>query len=198
VTRTFGYIEEYGNPKYVFCLLPNLERIEHPLVEDFLLSKWNDSVRGDEVQSIHLHPRGTKRPKYLKQPFTVQDTLSQEFVDMTQMDYLKMLDMYCRSNQITFRWSTWDTEFLDLYSKYPQKMPSYVSLKSALASLVEDLDLEDSNCCMPYREKYKENFYVGADHIFDPAEVGHWGVHAHLHAAKEFLASLDRGIILKD
>ncbi len=188
VARVFAYIQKYGNPKYIACLFPDLTRFEYYIDPKFSISRWNMGQTG--AQSVHLMPRNVERPKYIKSPFFIQDVISQGFVDMISMDYIRMLDLYCKSNNIEFRWSTWDSDFCMLYKDNPDKLDSYVGLDNDL-SLLQVLDESRKvECHFDLYEKYGENFFVGADHICDPKEHGHMGAHKHAHIAERFFSSI--------
>jgi hypothetical protein len=188
VTRVFAYIHKYEKPKYLVCLFPNLNRIEYYIDQEISISRWN--MGKNDAQSIHLLERNAKRPKYIKSPFYIQDVISQKFVDMVNMDYIRMLDLYCKSNNIQFRWSTWDSDFSMLYENYPEKMDSYVALGTDLAQLHKLDSSREVECHSELYDKYGENFFIGADHLCDSKEHGHMGVHKHAHIAEKFFSSI--------
>lgn len=188
VTRVFGYIEQYGIPDYIFLLAPDLLRAEYPLDDTTNSSLWNSGDTG--FRHIHLPRRGQPRPKYVKRPYEVEYVLSHEFVDTLNMDYLRFLDLFCRTSRVDFKWSTWSVEFQNLYEAQGGAMESYVSFKNLLGLFKNDQSGHLETCHQDLRDLYKENFYIGADHLADPNEIGHMGVHQHAHIAEAFLESL--------
>ena len=190
VTRVFSYVEKYGPPDYIFLLAPDLQRIEYPLNPEESVCRWGKSDQSGPTH-IHLLPRGEPRDRYIKRPYEVQQTLSQDFIDMLNMDYIRFLDYFCRFTNIKFKWSTWDTEFQNIYEASGDVMHSYVSLGTSVSELREIESNSQLTCHIDMADKYGANFHIGADRLADPDELGHMGVHQHVHIYEKFLESVN-------
>ena len=154
------------------------------------MCRWGKSDQSGPTH-IHLLPRDEPRDRYIKRPYEVQQTLSQDFVDMLNMDYIRFLDYFCRFTNIKFKWSTWDTEFQNIYEASGDVMHSYVSLGTSVSGLREVESDSQLTCHVDMADKYGANFHIGADRLADPDELGHMGVHQHVHIYEKFLESVN-------
>jgi hypothetical protein len=86
-----SFFKDYKNPKAVFILFPNLER--YPV---FLENKGQNFV-----SSKHYEMDNTRDSDY-------RSVLSKESVLFDFLTHIRMLETYCKSNNIILRWGTWD------------------------------------------------------------------------------------------
>lgn len=187
VLNVFSYIEKYGKPKYLFCLFPNLERIEFIFHKDLIIDRYGDYPKDytfDYQRSYtHLNDETRIPPKYLKSPVEIQDVVPNEYATYLASGYIQMLSTYCRDAGIIFRWSTWDRKFYE--ECRIQQYPYFVdSIKSINLSVYEEGNIPTPECHSELLEKYGKNFHIGLDKSL------HWGVHPHAHMAEEFFRSL--------
>jgi len=197
VKNLFSYFEEYGHPKVLVCLFPDLQRMSTAL-NPFVLRQYGKSDPRYETEEMfqytpsHTHLREydiSLRPKYSKIPHSWEDVIPVEMPIMMSFHYLQMLIQYCKAANIKFYWSTWSWDFSDLLrqvSEYPDKLmdlSGYVPLDRAIweTDPMPDCHLED-------REKNLETFDWSLDH--GGGHWGHNGSHSHLHTAEAFLAKI--------
>jgi hypothetical protein len=193
VLNVFAYIEKYGKPKYLFCLFPNLERLEFVFHKDLIVDKYGTRPKdflelGSDYQRsyTHLYDSNQVPSKYLKSPVDMQDVIPTEYATYLASGYIQMLATYCRDAGITFRWATWNDRFYRSAKKY-----GYLSFvdnqKTMRTAIYSDKDTDKfagAECHLELLDKYEKNFYIGLD------KSGHWGIHHHVHMAEEFSESL--------
>jgi hypothetical protein len=192
VLNVFAYIKKYGAPKYLFCLFPNVQRMEFVFHKDMVLDQYGVKVEDFSedyiVSRTHLNQKNVAPPKYLKSPVYLQDIMPLEHSIFQSMGYIDILTIYCEAAGITFRWSTWDRNLAnDLAGRDYKNYLDVISTHSKV-NLDREITSEDQ-CHNELSEVYGKNFYVGLDSSL------HWGVHKHLHMAEKFLASIDRDIL---
>lgn len=191
VLNIFAYIEKYGKPEYLFCVFPNLERIEFVFHKDLIVDKYGtqpkdfSELKSDYQRSYtHLHDSNQTPPKYMKSPVYMQDVIPTEYATYLASGYIQMLTTYCRDAGITFKWSTWNERFCESARTYgyPAYVDSWDILK--INPYKDKNQFAEVNCHLDLLDKYNKNFYIGLD------ESIHWGVHPHVHMAEEFFRSL--------
>lgn len=191
VLNVFAYIEKYGKPKYLFCVFPNLERIEFVFHKDLILDKYGLRVEdfsdlGSNYQRSYTHLHDVNQPpsKYMKSPVYMQDVIPTEYSTYLASGYIQMLTTYCRDAGITFKWSTWNERFCESARAYDY--PAYVDSWDILKinPYKDKNQFAEVNCHLDLLDKYNKNFYIGLD------KSAHWGVHPHAHMAEEFFRSL--------
>lgn len=206
VQNTIAFCKEYGNPKVIFCLFPDFTRIEMKSDASFMVGKFSGSAIGRHQYNIvpsRMSP--VRDTKYSKAPHLAEDMIPSEFIFSVNLDYIHMLELYCKSNSIKLFWGTWDEWQEEFLHKNIDSMDfkNYVYLeqekwKSNLDIVYKenfydnDNYLEYKKCHEEYREKYGMNFDFAMDanpksglpgeHI----EKGHMAVHRHIHVAEKF------------
>lgn len=202
VKNLFAYFEEYGNPKILVCLFPDLQRMSAALNPHVLRQHGKSDPRYETEEMFQYTPSHTHlreydvslRPKYSKIPHSWEDVIPVEMPIMMSFHHLHMLIQYCKATGIEFYWSTWSGDFRDLLAQikeYPDKLmdlSGYVPLERAVWETDPMLD-----CHLEYREKDLETFDWSLDH-----GAGHWGhngSHSHMHTAEAFLAKINQNRI---
>ena len=197
VKNLFSYFEEYGNPKVLVCLFPDLQRMLAALNSNILRGFNQDDARFNNKTELertfsHTHIREydmSLRPKYSKSPHSWQDVIPVEMPIMLSFQYLHMLIQYCKAAGIEFYWSTWSWDFSDLLAqvkKYPEPLmdlSGYVPLERK----IWETDPMTS-CHLEERSKNPETFDWSLDH--GGGRWGHNGQHSHMHTAEAFLARI--------
>jgi len=179
VFSLFKYFNKYGNPKYLACLFPDFNRTRVYL-DDII---YNVDGKINQLFSISYNPfdefvpekhrkKGTdllKRNKYVKLPTHPENILSYPNSLYFNLTYIKILEQYCKSNNINFVWSTW----ADIYTESDFLFKIFENF-----SKVYLMRLEDQDC----HKEYNNNPYFNV--AYDNA---HMGIHANLHVAENFM-----------
>jgi hypothetical protein len=109
VQNLISFFKEYGNPKFLFCLFPEFTRIEMKSDVSFMKSKYIIEKEGFKTYSILPSIETPNRHiVYSKKPHIAEDIIPSELFFSINLDYIRMLEIYCELKDITFRWGTWD------------------------------------------------------------------------------------------
>jgi hypothetical protein len=213
IQNLYAYFKEYGNPKTLVCLFPDMTRLPVALVKGFV--EYDDVLEEGSRQLANVMLDRIEgydyeyKPKYLKRPYQINDVLPVEVSLAFYMKYIHMLEAYCSAAGINFRWATWDrpmSYYLDAISgdrasyNYQQHgFENYVPMDYSdwgwdtshdgggmTFGSVEDARRAYSGCHSEEEAKWGDNFYIGTD----VEGIVHWGTHKHSHIAERFYGSL--------
>lgn len=202
VYNLFAYFKEYGNPKSLIILCPDLYRLSLPSVMGkFVCEKYKDHMDDGDVKfdPIHLyHNRNlNKIAKYSKLPHIIDEIVPIEVPIWLNAKCLHMLEQYCEQSNIKLAWSFWDVEWLDKISEEQINNPG--SFKYLIDSGVGNWTTDDYNNdiylkgCKRHDElklRYPNTFHIGGD-AFQSRMSAHFGVHKHSHIAENFIKHIE-------
>jgi hypothetical protein len=135
VQSLFSYFNEFGNPKVVALLIPDLFRMEVVLNSDINQSR-EVSIRDWSAQGIDLDfKKGVVtcrsveldmawRARLSKRPFAIEDTIPPEEPIYRSFKHLMMLETYCKAAGIQLLWTGWSDDVSSLLEDYG---PNYFS-----------------------------------------------------------------------
>lgn len=121
VQSLFSYFYEFGNPKIVAVLVPDLFRTE-VFVDNVVnttreVSNIDFAVQGmdEEFKRGILTCRSLEldinwRAKLGRRPFHIEDTIPVEEAIVRSFKHLAMLEQYCKSSGIILRWTGWSDD----------------------------------------------------------------------------------------
>lgn len=203
VSNLMHYFKVYGNPEYLFCMFPDLERM-HVFLNKNILTSTHDMDNGfTEIQLCHLSDY-EERPKYAKKPFLVDDVMSNEIAYYYSLKSIQMLEQYCEAAGIKFLWGMFHVPDSDAMREL---------VKNELGYYGNFLDTEqhywnkDSNgndvfyvdgnyenkgsCHLDQKEILGERFDIAGD-IELGRDRAHHGIHRHIHTAEIFIEEIKR------
>lgn len=172
ITKAFQFFKQFYNPEYIFAVFP-LARLEIPAIKDFFYSQnkhdKNFVFKEDEITRAMLSNK--KLEKFSKQPHIAEDILPEEFAIFYNIIFIRILEQYCKTNNIKFIWTYYQDSSINL-------MPFQESIDGYFQHdyLNEELKKE----C---HSEFSDNiFFKNAADVkkFPP---GHWGFHQHMHIA---------------
>lgn len=195
VFKAFQFFREFYNPKYIFGLFP-LTRLEMPYVKDIFAVDKNPKITdidGKYIQNVFIS--NTKIEKFSKLPHSIDEVLPEEAAIFYNLMFIKMLDQYCKSNNIKFLWTVYnDLEYKGDNSQllFKMNLDSYFVDPSLNWS---DKPIKHDSCHLDLSNH--KLFYYAADSseheldlsnrpnkIYSSAHLtGHWGFHKHIHLA---------------
>jgi len=223
VSTFFSYVEKVGNPKVVLALFPNFSRMQI----QYLKNKMKYKQQGIEKNNheiveaiIDLNPYVGKLDfdsKYFKAPLDISEVFPVETTFSISIQFIKMLEIYCRSNNIKLLWSTWSIGEEEWLSQNINntKFKNYVDMNFRqwhVSKNWEDVlckDFINDNCnfnyskeslfnmcqtinCHEYlRDKFGKNFDISNDRE-ELKFFSHWGIHKHVHIYENFLNELEK------
>jgi len=217
----FEYVKKFGNPKMVLCLFPDFVRMEissrshkmRPEKEYRNNGKIPSIDQDEEIITYGICPQSTYegRPKYLKTPVVAEDIMPLETAQMLSIQYIKMLEAYCNTNNIKLIWTTWLTGQNTWLNNNKDKgyFKNYFNFnENEWHQRVEDLGKDilcdkfhakgsecttEFKCHEEYRDKYRLGFDVSLDvKISRTATLnGHSSIHKHIHWAEFFIKEIN-------
>lgn len=124
VNNFFSYVNYYKKPKIVIALFPDFLRMQIASRPELMIPMdYNNQPKGFEVENntiskedkiirykISPSKEYEVRQKYLKLPLHAKDHFPKETSFDISIQYIKMLEQYCNSNNILLIWSTWFPE----------------------------------------------------------------------------------------
>lgn len=121
VHSLFSYFHEFGHPKVVAVLVPDLFRSEVVINKDINYSReisikdWNAQGIDEDftlgvitARSAEVDPQW--RAKISKRPFHIEDTIPPEESVFRSFKHLFMLETYCRNAGIKLLWTGWSDD----------------------------------------------------------------------------------------
>ena len=112
INNFFSHVEKYGNPKIVLAFFPDFTRMhvasrKTEMVPESGISNTNDLIIRYKTQKDKTYRYDNK---YFKKPLIAEEVFPLETAFDTSLQYIKMLEAYCNTNNIIFMWSTWVRE----------------------------------------------------------------------------------------
>lgn len=124
ISNFFSYVENYKKPKIVLALFPDFLRMEIASRSNIMTpidyynqpkgfpKTINNFSNKNKIIRYKFCPAKeyTTLDKYLKFPISAHDYFPRETAFDISIQYIKMLEEYCNSNNIFLIWSTWFPE----------------------------------------------------------------------------------------
>lgn len=188
----FKYFKKYKNPDMVICLFPDPYRMYLPYVENKL-----ESLDNPMKESIsHLFLKGftdNRIPLYSKLPHKAEHVIPRDVAKWISIQYINILEQYCKSNNIKFIWSTWDPDFLKELIDL-NIFNGLINIEMNKWTRDESSGYEkydEHNCHLELNNQYPNIFDRGGDLEWGK-EHSHWGVHKHRHISESFQKVLSK------
>ena len=196
ISSFFGMIHKYEYaPQIVICNFPSFERLwfadsSSEFIQDYFPNSWNRLFKAQA-------------------PFEFDKIIPLEWCYFTNLDHIKMLEAFCKINNIHLIWSTWSTnlnesdelflakEFKNYYPDptrfdWPENYEYLINVDSIekLDPYFKMINWEQTLCHAEKRDEQAEIFDYAYDYHKISGEWGegvhwpHFGVHRHLHWAE--------------
>jgi hypothetical protein len=203
VSDLMHYFKVYGNPEYLFCMFPDLERIHLFLNKNIMMSASSQYSGFQEVQLGHISDY-SERPKYSSKPYMAQDVFSNETAYYYSLKAIQFLEQYCNQSGIKFLWSIFhqidhdavlelkDNEF-GYYSNFIDTRQMFWQKDENFNDFVvkHKRGSDKVLCHEEYRDIHKDKFDLAGD-IEEGRTRAHFGVHRHIHTAEIFTKEIER------
>lgn len=210
ISNFFSYVNQFGNPKIVVALFPEFTRIQVASQPTHMITKNMPEEKKKEGTIIRyaLYERFNEGQKYFKLPVVAEEIFPSETAFDVSLQYIKMLEAYCNSNNIKLLWSTW----MKLQQEWLEKNITKTQFKNFISSRTWEWHVREEDgfyerhcmeihpdgekckvydhCHLEYENLYGKNFHVSDDRI-DGVRYAHWGVHRHAHTAEIFMKELN-------
>lgn len=196
VYKAFKYFEEFGNPKVIVACFPLL-RISMPRIP----SKFKKTDAADNSVGIEMAYLYEKIfSKFSKSPHDPEAVLPAQVAVLYSFMFIQILEQYCRSNNIKFIWSIWDSRDIMNFAKInvPSIFKNYVIddiYNYDIDPNTGNLFIHDEKTILNCHTELNKNplFSFGADWAPQKDE-GHWGIHMNLHVSEIFKKTYDERI----
>lgn len=198
VSKAFAYFKEIGHPKIIIGAFP-AGRIEYPNIpqvlgkeEKFLISSTQLPLKDfNGIRDIYISTE-----KFSERPHNPQDVLPYEFGLYYNFIFIRMLEDYCKTNNITLIWTFYDDWIFIEYIKknVPEILNNYFSIeKNKIVTMFGDEGDLFNEC---HKEIKDHPLFEKASDL-DKNGKHHMGIHGHLHFGEEFYEEfLKRGLLI--
>jgi hypothetical protein len=211
VQNLLGFFKEYGNPKFLFCLFPEFTRFHMKSDVEFMKSFYDEvNTKGKKDYPVIKFLTTDRHTKYSKTPHIAEDIIPSEFIFSMNIDYIKMMEIYCKANNIVFRWGTWNNYQDEYLQKNISKMDfeNYVYLSmekweqnrvsgkryfhkdGKMCKMLYEECTSYEKCHEDIKEKYGDFFEMAMDLDIKNRRQGHLPAHVQTHIAEDFERSL--------
>lgn len=187
VDRFFEYFRVYGNPKKLFCLFPDLYRLELPTDGKTLYQLHKPDGSPSDPRLARVDSRWAEKTyknlKILKKPINIEEIATKDVALYLNIRAIRHLEMYCKSSNIDLKWTSWDRGSRSDIEK--------ATLNPNLAFdkyFSFDSDFEPV-CHGAMRTPETDVFFDWGTDVHGTSP-GHPGMHAHMHFAEAFLARM--------
>lgn len=205
VFNIFKYFEKYGHPKILLAFLPDFGRV-YTYVDGNILNASKMYGRrngGGRLESIEnkqfindrvLENIDEKPLKFISLPTNLGNLMSLEFAYMLNSFYIKMLEMYCNSNNIQFIWIKWSDDLIDQQGGLNSFSNRYnIDIKKDLPKFTNGNyeELSNHECHLNDKQLCSDQsiWYMAKDN-------NHFGSHWHIHVKELFEKALkEKGLI---
>ena len=174
VDAVMSYFYEFGHPKYVFVLFPDLFRGEMAVninvnesrdtsVNDFFAYGADLDENKGVIPIDSLDPRITTKAKLSKRPHYIEDTLAVEEAVRRSIKAIRYLEQYCNATGVKLYWYSWSSDLVNLARTLPEEykfdnytqvdaLENWVSVQGGLGSepkvdIKIDHDPNNENSC---------------------------------------------------
>lgn len=124
INNFFSYLNYFKKPKIVVALFPDFVRMEIASRPEFMIPlDYENQPSGFEIEKntiteeskiirykINPDKQYDLKEKYLKLPMYAKEHFPRETAFDVSVQYIKILEQYCNSNDILLIWSTWFPE----------------------------------------------------------------------------------------
>lgn len=208
INSVMGHIINYGKPKVVALLLPDLFRFDYVKNSKILVDEWISEGSDGDHRSVRLDighsGHGRRYPKISKRPHLAAEVINPETTAFLNGQTLRFFLEYCKEAGIKVVWSTWDGAFQELVQhtknvdikEYEEKFHSkvdfsdYVEIDYSHDGLKNLLELSQKGCHSDEKEKLDSSVEIYYDYASD--RDNHMGIHAHIHVVDAFYERLHR------
>jgi hypothetical protein len=133
INNFFSYVSKFGNPKIVLALFPDFTRMQVTSRPSEMLPEseiYFDENKENLIRYKIYRTKGYEsNSKFFKKPLIAEEVLPLEMAFDISIQYIKMLELYCKTNNIKLLWSTWPAEPSDWLDKNIQntQFTQYIS-----------------------------------------------------------------------
>ena len=201
VFNIFKYFEKYGHPKTLLVLFPDFGRmltyIDGKVLGHSKMFPAPNNLPDKAFLNDRVVPSIEDRDiKYLSLPTDISKVCSPEFAYMLNSMYIRMLEVYCKNNNIDFIWFKWDpTEEIDINGGLDIFSNFYsIDYKNMLKPYIRSFYNKSIKDFCHQTEKESLEYKTTIWHIAE--DNSHNGIHWQIHVKELFEQALkEKGLI---
>lgn len=206
VASIMNYCLQYGNPKRIYCMMPELGRMQTFLDEGVVTSKYKKMHGLNEVIVSHID-NTDEIPGFIKKPFYVEDTTTKQMCYYYSLKAIQFLELFAKNSGIELVWSMFNGNDHELIKFLNEKNDKYYTcfIDTKQGNWTKDENQEDLyldgdartmkvtplHCHEDLRPVYGDKFGIAGD-IERGRQGAHHGVHRHVHVAEAFLNHINK------
>ena len=196
VQMIFSYCREFGNPKNIFVMFPNLDRFVLPKTVGFLENKNHTYTQICDLQLEYETKSVLNKAKYFKSPLMLEEVITEDIAIWTSLQSIQILEQYCKSSGINLVWTSWETDFNNLINifKNEEYYYNHIDIKpeewfQETAYSEEKFTKNNLKCHLEFMNKNNEYYWnLGGDRESKPeGGTPHFGAHRNIHIANYFI-----------
>lgn len=188
VQNIMSYCREFGNPKNIFVLFPNIDRFVLPRTKGFLENK---NHRYELLCDLQID---IDKPKYFKTPLLLEEIITEDITIWNSLQSIQILEQYCKSSGINLTWSSWQTHFNKLVNKFKNENYYYDHINMDFDFWVQEDPYDDEifmdkECHLSLiNDENKYYWNLGGDReAKHEGATPHFGAHKNIHIADAFI-----------
>lgn len=208
VSNLFNYFKKVGHPKVLLCLFPLFSRAEIISRKDHMITENPIHELVGDVVKYSILPGPWEYDHISKQPHKAEKIMPKEFLVSLSIQYIKMLEMYCKIAGINLLWGTWSPQeenyinnnnfdfenfvYLDNNKWHRYKSDNYIMKyhDSPVANWSEPCN-DCTSCHEECYNRYGRNFYEPFDLNASKDYMGHYSIHRQIHFAESFMKAIN-------
>lgn len=179
-----NHFQQNGHPKVLLVLYPDFGRVE--AVDSDKIKMPEQLNFNDIVQHWYLNSIDDKRfQRVSKSPYDPVNVLPWTFSLYHNLQSILLLQQYCNTNNIYFKYSSWDYNANILLKLLKNNFSEYSNYcePTTLDFLPSTFFTQD--CHLDIQDQFSKNIWnAGID-------KEHMGIHQHIHIAERFIEELD-------
>ena len=203
VDNLFKYFYTYGNPKTLFVMFPDYNRLLLTSNRDFCkVSGYNTNPPLVQVHhAIMSDTLVNDRPEYSKKPYEFTNFITPEYALLETFRSINALVSYCKGANIKLIWSTWDYVTNNVIEIVKERFNKTSYDSYVFTEFSPNIDCSGdlkpvinsySGCHSEYVARYEKNFFCGQDRgKHKTGYSSHPGVHYHIHLAEAMLEKFE-------
>jgi hypothetical protein len=184
IQRLYAHFRDYGAPKTVLCLFPDLYRFTSPRDPENLLGAKPAGTYAFLEGTFHSRYNAYPLPEYSKKPYKKEEVMSRLVPLFYNIQAISMFEQYCDAAGIKFIWGSWDMNTNIIIEK--MKEYNFNHFKYFINLDKDGIDWNDTNCHKGIYDLYPKVYAYGID-------KQHMGMHRHAHIAKHFVEKIKNG-----
>ena len=204
VSNIINYCIEYGNPKRIYCVFPELGRMQTFLDGKVLTSTYMNRVGFGEAIVSHIE-NSDDIPQFIKRPFHIEHTTTKQMCYFYSLKAIQYLEKFAASAGIELIWTVFHGQDHELMRYLKQNNDKYYQsfIDTKQGNWTRDAEQEDLflsgegsrtaqgpvYCHEELRSVYVDKFGIAGD-IERGKQYAHSGVHRHIHIAEAFIDSI--------